>query len=57
MAAHAEAVVAVVAETDADIGENKDNGSGVDNNGGGNVGVNSGSGDSGWQRRWRLKQG
>jgi hypothetical protein len=49
--AHAEIDAAVVAETEADIGENKGSGSSVDGDISGNIGINSGVGND--RRRWQ----
>jgi hypothetical protein len=56
-AAHEETVVAVVAEAEADIGENKDNDGVVDGDGGENVGVGGGSCNGGWRWGRQPKQG
>ncbi len=56
-AAHAETVVVVGAEAVAEVGQNRDSGGGVDGDSSGNVVIRGGSGDSGRQRRWQLKQG
>ncbi len=56
-AAHAETVVAVVAEAEANVGENRDSGGGVDGNGGGKGGASGGSGNCGWQQQRWPKQG
>jgi hypothetical protein len=49
-AAHAETVVAVVAEEETNICENRGSGSGIDSDSGGNVGISGACGDGGWQR-------
>jgi hypothetical protein len=53
-AAHAERVVEVVAEAEADIGENRGSSGGVDSDGGGNICVGGGGGDGGQQRRTTM---
>jgi hypothetical protein len=55
--AHAETVVEVVAEAEADVGENRGSSGGVDSDGGGNVCVGGSGGNGGWQWQRQPKQG
>ena len=54
-AALVDTVGAVVAEAEINIGENRDNGSGIDGDSGGNVGVGGGIGNSGRQQQRQPK--
>ncbi len=56
-AAHAETVVAVVANAEANVGENRDSDGGVDSDGGRNIGIGGGGGNGGQGRQRQLKQG
>ncbi len=57
-AAHAETMVEVVAEAEADVGENRDTRSGIDGECIDNVSIGGGGGgDGGWQWRRMPKQG
>jgi hypothetical protein len=47
-AAHAETVVAVVAEAEANISENRDSGGGIDSDNCGNIGISGGCDDGRW---------
>ncbi len=49
-AAHVETEVGVVAEAEANVCENRDSSSGIDGDGGGNIGISGGGVNGGWQR-------
>jgi hypothetical protein len=51
---HAETVVAIVAEAEANVSENKDSSGGINGDGGGNVGLGGGRDNCGWQRMMAM---